>query len=308
MPYADPIDPATPADNTVVGLGDDRIRELKRALIARLQTIFQNIDNNPLQFIAGIIPTAAIADKAVQYAKIQDVGVDRILGRASAGVGIVEEISCTAAARALLDDVDVAAQRATLGLGDLALLDTIAAAQIDALAVGTAALADGAVTAVKIPDDEIPDTKLTPALRASISESMAARARNAVGQVLADGVMSLVTYDTEVLDTNNFYNPAVPDRLTIPAGFVKRAMLTASFFFDATGTAPLADVEVLIEKNGVAANRVAAIHGRLSEFNLIAVDPTPVAGDYYKLYVRQLTGAGHNLLSTAFGGFSIAQF
>jgi len=41
---------------------------------------------------------------------------DRLLGRSSAGAGAVEEIICTAAGRALLDDADAAAQRATLGV------------------------------------------------------------------------------------------------------------------------------------------------------------------------------------------------
>lgn len=41
---------------------------------------------------------------------------DRLLGRSSAGAGAVEEITCTAAGRALLDDADASAQRATLGI------------------------------------------------------------------------------------------------------------------------------------------------------------------------------------------------
>lgn len=44
------------------------------------------------------------------------MGANFILGRATAGTGAVEEIACTAAGRALLDDADAAAQRATLGL------------------------------------------------------------------------------------------------------------------------------------------------------------------------------------------------
>jgi len=40
---------------------------------------------------------------------------DRLLGRVSAGAGVVEQITCTAAGRALIDDADARAQCATLG-------------------------------------------------------------------------------------------------------------------------------------------------------------------------------------------------
>ena len=45
---------------------------------------------------------------------------DKLLGRSAAGAGAVEEITCTAAGRALIDDADAAAQRTTLGLGTAA--------------------------------------------------------------------------------------------------------------------------------------------------------------------------------------------
>ncbi len=62
-----------------------------------------------------------IANDAVTYAKMQNVSAtDRLLERQSVGAGNIEEITCTAAGRALLDDTDAAAQRTTLGLGTMA--------------------------------------------------------------------------------------------------------------------------------------------------------------------------------------------
>jgi len=59
-----------------------------------------------------------IAADAVTYAKMQNVSAtDKILGRATAGAGDVEEIACTTAGRALIDDATAAAQALTLGLG-----------------------------------------------------------------------------------------------------------------------------------------------------------------------------------------------
>lgn len=68
--------------------------------------------------------TTVIADDAVTYAKMQDASAtDIIIGRSTAGAGILEEIACTAAGRAILDDANAAAQRTTLGLGSAAELD-----------------------------------------------------------------------------------------------------------------------------------------------------------------------------------------
>lgn len=66
-----------------------------------------------------------IDNGVVTYAKMQNVSdTDKLLGRSTAGAGVVEEIACTAAGRALLDDADAAAQRTTLGLGTAAQSNT----------------------------------------------------------------------------------------------------------------------------------------------------------------------------------------
>jgi len=75
--------------------------------------------------------TWTIDNTAVTYAKIQNVtATDRLLGRSTAGAGVVEEITCTAAGRAILDDADATAQRTTLGLGSLATLSSVSTANI----------------------------------------------------------------------------------------------------------------------------------------------------------------------------------
>lgn len=63
------------------------------------------------------LPTAGIVDASVTYAKIQNVSAtDKLLGRATAGAGVTEEIACTAFARSILDDADEAAFKATTNL------------------------------------------------------------------------------------------------------------------------------------------------------------------------------------------------
>lgn len=60
---------------------------------------------------------ATIANGAVTYAKMQDVSAtDKILGRATAGAGDVEEITCTAFGRSLIDDAAASNGRTTLGV------------------------------------------------------------------------------------------------------------------------------------------------------------------------------------------------
>jgi hypothetical protein len=66
----------------------------------------------------GTIVNADInASAAIAFSKLANVSAtDRLLGRSTAGPGAIEEVTCTAAGRALIDDADAAAQRTTLGL------------------------------------------------------------------------------------------------------------------------------------------------------------------------------------------------
>jgi len=58
-----------------------------------------------------------LADNDHPQYKLDNVSAtDKVLGRQSAGAGAIEEIACTAAGRALIDDADAAAQRTTLGV------------------------------------------------------------------------------------------------------------------------------------------------------------------------------------------------
>jgi hypothetical protein len=66
----------------------------------------------------------------------------------------------TAAGRALLDDADASAQRTTLGLGTLAVQNTVASGDYDAGSIVTADIADGAITTAKFVDSGVTTIKI----------------------------------------------------------------------------------------------------------------------------------------------------
>lgn len=73
--------------------------------------------------------SAAEADSIAAKKTDNVSATDKVLGRVTAGAGAIEEIACTAAGRALLDDADAAAQLATLGAAAASHSHTIVATQ-----------------------------------------------------------------------------------------------------------------------------------------------------------------------------------
>jgi hypothetical protein len=112
-------------------------------------------------YAAGSITTADIQNNAVTFAKIQEVASDVLLGRSSAGSGNVESIALTAAGRALLDDASASAQRTTLGLGSLAVQNTVPSGGYEAFSIVAGDIANSAITSAKIIDSGVTTAKLS---------------------------------------------------------------------------------------------------------------------------------------------------
>jgi hypothetical protein len=133
------------------------------------------------------VSTAKIAAAAVTYAKIQNVSAsDKILGRSTAGAGSVEEITCTSAGRALIDDADASAQRTTLGLGSLAVKSTVATTDIDNDTVTYAKIqnvsaADKLLGRVTAGAGDIEEVTCTSAGRALLDDADASAQRTTLG-------------------------------------------------------------------------------------------------------------------------------
>lgn len=107
----------------------DKLNQIIAHVTAFAQTVLDDADAATVRSTLGLaalaikatIATADIDNDAVTYAKIQNVSAtNKMLGRATAGAGDIEEIDVTAAARSILDDTTVAAILVTLGGAPLA--------------------------------------------------------------------------------------------------------------------------------------------------------------------------------------------
>jgi len=122
-------------------LGYDDVNGLVRLTLNENQILSGNSSNEPriydvLGDVAQSKGVFTIGNNVVNFAKMQDIATDNIIGRFSSGTGDPELIACTAAGRALLDDASASAQRATLGLGDLAVQSKVSEAQLPTITYG----------------------------------------------------------------------------------------------------------------------------------------------------------------------------
>ena len=140
--------------------------------------VFSPIKVGAGNYLSASIATAAISGSAITYAKIQNVSAtDKLLGRSSSGAGDVEEIACTAAGRALIDDADATTQRTTLGLA--------IGTDVQAYDAGLASIAGLTTSADTLiyttASDTYATSTLTAAGRALLDDANAATQRTTLG-------------------------------------------------------------------------------------------------------------------------------
>jgi hypothetical protein len=124
------------------------------------------------------------------------------------------------------------------------------------------------------------------------------------GQVQSypDGSTQAVQFNATHFDTNGFFNPAFPTRLTVPTGKGGFYQASCNLRFD-TLNATTAGVNVLLRKNGTATwgfNVVTPYGG--SRFAAITFPVLELAeGDYVELSVLNATGSAMTIDSSAGG-------
>lgn len=140
MAYTNPLDPTTPSGGSSPALIDDRIREVKAALIERLLTLVTDVNAQPLVVKPGVIPAGALANDSVGQAQIANGAV---------GTGELIDRNITAVKIALL--AITAAELADNAVTQLKMADN---------SVGTAEIIDANVTGPKLANDAVTQAKM----------------------------------------------------------------------------------------------------------------------------------------------------
>jgi hypothetical protein len=126
---------------------------------------------------------------------------DKVLGRVTAGAGTIEEIACTAAGRAILDDASAAAQIATLGLdADLTTLSLPASTTITAAGAELINDANAAAQLTTLGITAAAQTVLDDTTVAAMRTTLGASASTDSGSLCL--ASDLATSSTDLVSTN----------------------------------------------------------------------------------------------------------
>ncbi len=239
------------------------------------------IDLNKLdQSSSTKIGTTALADDGVTYAKIQNVtATDKLLGRSTAGAGVIEEIACTAAGRALLDDADAAAQRTTLGIDTD---DSVTFGTVTANLTSTSATISGG-TITGITDLAIAD--------GGTGASTAAAARQNLGVEIG---VDIQAYDAGLQSISG---------LTTAANqgiYLTGSDTYAVYTFTAAGRALLDDADAAAQRTTLGLGTLATQSGTFSGTHSGTSSGTNT-GDQTITLTGVVTGTGTGSFATSFG-------
>lgn len=185
-PLIETYDPAQPADIDQSAQGDDRIRELKRALTERLNRVWPNWPNgDPLTWTAGIIPSAALTFSAgsVPALSLPAKSVTQaLIALLAIGTPELIDLAVTAAkiANGAVGDVQLGNFPGTHvtdnTLPGAKLIDaSIGSAKYALLSILAGALADGAVSTSKILDANVTNAKVLDTTLEVVKFSVAAK-------------------------------------------------------------------------------------------------------------------------------------
>jgi hypothetical protein len=221
------------------------------------------------------VVAANVPDGAITYAKIQNVGANKLLG--SIAGGAAAEITLSAAGRALIDDADAAAQRTTLGL--------VIGANVQAQDAELQAIAGLVSAADRVPYFTGTGTaalsSFTAAGRALVDDADAAAQRATLGLVIGTDVQA---QDAE---------------LSALAGLTSAANKLP--YFTGAGTAALTDLSAFIRTlldDASAATALATLGGlplaggTLTNFLTLHANPVTALHAVTKQYVDSAVAAG----------------